>query len=180
MVLPGMRVMIGESLQPSASWGASSCATTAAGINKRMSTRNPQDNRIANLKVEVTARPAGKEKYFAMFLRFLATRNLRVGSAAISIGLHPIIVRTATALRRHPGNDLIWILYVTRLAVNAVGRIEADALSIRSRGILEHFVNIRWTKILAWVAVFRNATRVANIGVMNNQMRRLIFLVPGA
>ena len=46
--------------------------------------------------------------------------------------------------------------------------------------VVQHLVDIRRTKILAGTAVFHDATLVANVGVVNDQVRGLIFFVLGA
>ena len=61
--------------------------------------------------------------------------------------------------------------------MHAVRRIQADALAVRLFGVVHHFVNIGRTEILARVAVFCYAARVADVRIVNDQMRRLIFFV---
>jgi hypothetical protein len=94
--------------------------------------------------------------------------------------LHAVIVRSAAALGRDPGDDLIWVGDVTGFAVNTVRRIQADAFSVRLRGIVDHFIYVGWAEILTGTAEFLNAASVANVGVVNHQMRGLVFFVPRA
>ena len=66
--------------------------------------------------------------------------------------------------------------------MDAVGWVQVD-LFARGRGsvgILQHLVNIRRAEKLAGVAVFLHAARVADVGVVNHQVRGLIFFVAGA
>src|SRR5579863_6286529 len=91
--------------------------------------------------------------------------------------LHPIIIRPAPAFGRNPGDDLIGVGDVTGFAMYAVRRVQADALAIGLVRVIEHFVDVRGTEILARAAEFLDATRVANIRVVDDQMRRLIFFV---
>src|SRR5450432_3970069 len=76
---------------------------------------------------------------------------------------HAIIIRPAPTLRRDPGNNLIRVLNVARLAMHAVRGIQADPLPIRRRRIVEHLINIRRTKMLARAAVLANAARIADV-----------------
>src|SRR6516165_5283541 len=45
---------------------------------------------------------------------------------------------------------------------------------------LNHFIDAGGTEILAGVAVFAHTTLVAHVGVVDNEMSRLVFLVLGA
>ncbi|MCU1301847.1 MAG: hypothetical protein JWQ87_2131, partial [Candidatus Sulfotelmatobacter sp.] len=58
---------------------------------------------------------------------------------------------------------------VTRLAMHAVRWIQADALSVRLFSIVDHFIHVCRTEILARAAVFLYASRVADIRVVNYQ-----------
>src|SRR5882672_1693324 len=52
----------------------------------------------------------------------------RLLSAAFS---HSVVIRSASTLRRNPGDDLVRVLTVAGLAVDAVGSVQTDAFSIR-------------------------------------------------
>src|SRR5436190_10287623 len=91
--------------------------------------------------------------------------------------LHAVIIWSAAALWWDPGDDLVRVLNITSLAVHAVRRIQADALPIRRGGIVEHFVNVGWTKILARTAELAHTPRLADVRVFDDQMCRLIFFV---
>ena len=43
---------------------------------------------------------------------------------------HPVVIRTAAAFGRYPGDDLVRILNIAGFAMHAVGWIQADALPI--------------------------------------------------
>src|SRR2546426_2471938 len=90
---------------------------------------------------------------------------------------HPIVIRPTATLRRNPGDDLIRVMNVAGFAVHAVRWIQADALSVGLRGVINHFINIRWTEVLARAAKFFNAALIANVGVLDDQMRGLIFFM---
>jgi hypothetical protein len=66
---------------------------------------------------------------------------------------------------------------VAGFAVHAVRWIQADALSVGLGGIINHFVNIRWAEVLARAAELFNAALIANVGVLDDQMRGLIFFM---
>src|SRR5437870_7403857 len=90
---------------------------------------------------------------------------------------HPIVIRPAATFRWHPGDDLIGILNIAGFAVHAVRWIQADALSVGLRGVINHFINIRWTEVLARAAELFDAALIANVSVLNDQVCRLIFFV---
>src|SRR6185437_415689 len=94
--------------------------------------------------------------------------------------LHAVIVRAAAALGRHPGDDLVRISNVAGLAVDAIRRVQADALAVGLSGVVHHFVNIRRAEILARVAEFLHAASIADIGLVNDQVRWLVLFVLGA
>ncbi len=52
--------------------------------------------------------------------------------------------------------------------------------AVRLRGVVHHLVDICGTEILARAAEFFYAARVADIGVVNDQVRGLVFFVLGA
>src|SRR6516225_4801980 len=93
---------------------------------------------------------------------------------------HPIVVRAAAAFRRDPGDDLVGIGDVARLAVYAVCRVQADALAEGLRYVVDQFIDISGAEVLARTAVFLRAAGVADVGVGDDQVRRLVFLVLGA
>jgi len=61
--------------------------------------------------------------------------------------------------------------------VHAIRGIQADPLAIGLRLVVDHLVDIRRTEVLARAAKFFNATAIANVGIVNDQVRRLVFLV---
>ena len=61
--------------------------------------------------------------------------------------------------------------------MHAVRRVQMDFLSLRCIGCLDHFVHVRRAEVLARTAILLNATRVADVGVMNYEMRGLILFV---
>src|SRR5438105_8063002 len=81
-----------------------------------------------------------------------------------------LVVRASTAFGRHPGDHLIGIHDVARLAVKAVGEIQKRhaAALIGSRLRL---IDIRWTEVKARVAIFRRAARDAHLCVENEKVR---------
>ena len=81
---------------------------------------------------------------------------------------HAVVVWTPSALRRHPGDDLVRILNVAGLAVHTVRGIQADALAVGLARVVHHFVDVRRTEILAWAAIFLDAALVANFRVVND------------
>ncbi len=64
--------------------------------------------------------------------------------------------------------------------MHAVRGVQANALAVGLGGVIDHLVDIRGTEILARVAIFFHAAGVANVCVVNDQVRRLIFFVLGA
>src|SRR5579859_7492909 len=104
-------------------------------------------------------------------------RTAKAGPPHTSPNSHAVVVRAATSFRRHPGDDLVWVLDVAGLAVNAVRRIQADALAVGLARVVYHFVDICGAEILAGAAEFLHTTLVANVSVVNDQVRRLVFFV---
>src|SRR5271165_741928 len=94
--------------------------------------------------------------------------------------LHAVVIRAAAAFRWHPGDDLIGVGDVAGFAVDAVGGVQADALAVWLACVVDHFVDVSGTEILAGAAEFFHAARVADIGIVDNQMRGLVFFVLGA
>src|SRR5439155_3276389 len=62
-------------------------------------------------------------------------------------------------------------------AVHTVRWIQADALAVRRSGIIEHLVNISRAEVLARTAVFADAPRLANVRVVDDQVRGLILFM---
>src|SRR5947209_10475300 len=91
--------------------------------------------------------------------------------------LHPIVIRPAAALGRHPGDDLVGVHDVAGLAVDTVGRIQVYLLAVGHVCGLHHLVHIGWAEMLAGISELLHATGIADIGVMNDQMRRLVFFM---
>src|ERR1700722_3451004 len=116
----------------------------------------------------------------------MPTAGLRVASSFLTSEVdschcsHPIVVRSTAAFRWHPGDDLVGVGDVAGFAVHAVRGDQADALAVRLRRVIYHFVHICGTEILTGAAEFFHAARVANICVVNDQVRGLVFFVLGA
>jgi hypothetical protein len=87
-------------------------------------------------------------------------------------------MRPSAPLRTNPGNDLVRIGDVARLAVNAVGRIELQVLA-GPAGVAFHLIHGRRAEILAWIAILGCAAVVADVEIGDPQVRRLVFLVVG-
>src|SRR4029077_16363189 len=81
------------------------------------------------------------------------------------------------AFGRDPGDDLVWVGNVAGFAMNAVRWIQADALAAGLWGVLDHLIDASRTKILARVAEFFHAAAIADVGVVNHKMRRLVFFM---
>ena len=64
--------------------------------------------------------------------------------------------------------------------MHTVGRVQADTLAVWLLGVLDQFVDVCGTEILAGTAEFLDAPLVADVGILDDQMRRLIFFVFGA
>src|SRR5207249_9590965 len=90
---------------------------------------------------------------------------------------HPIVIRPTATLRRNPGDDLIWVMHIAGFAVHAVRWIQADALSVGLRGVINHFIDVRWTEVLVRAAQLFDAALIANVSVLDDQMRGLIFFM---
>src|SRR5262245_50075095 len=71
--------------------------------------------------------------------------------------LHAIVLRTSAVLGRHPGDHLVRIHDVARLAVNAVGRVDLQAR--RAVGLVRDFIDVRGTEPRARMPVLRAADR---------------------
>src|SRR3954453_5353678 len=96
---------------------------------------------------------------------------------SLSCGSHSVIVRAAAALGWHPGDDLVGVLNVASLTMHTIRGIQADALAIWRRRIIEHFVNIPRAESLTRASIFNNAPRFANIGIVNDQVGGLVFFM---
>src|SRR5882762_8985914 len=98
--------------------------------------------------------------------------------------LHAVVVGSAAAFGWDPGDDLVGVHDVAGLAVDAVGGVQADVFgadSARRRGgIIDHFVDVGGAEVGAGVAEFFGAARVADVGVLDDEVRWLVFLVLGA
>ena len=79
---------------------------------------------------------------------------------------HPVVIRAAAAFWGHPGDDLVWVGDVAGFAVDAVTRVQADALAVGLGRVVDHFVDIGRTEILARAAEFFHAARIADVGVV--------------
>ena len=64
--------------------------------------------------------------------------------------------------------------------MDAIGGIQADALAVRLARILHHFVNVRGTEFLARAAEFFHAARIADVRILDDKVRRLVFFVLGS
>src|ERR1700751_322102 len=102
------------------------------------------------------------------------------GDGASATRSHALVIRAAPALGRNPGNDLVGIGDVAGLAVNAISRVQADALAMRLRRVFNEFINVGRAEVLARTAVLFCAALVADVGVGDHQVRGLIFFVLGA
>src|SRR6266849_901586 len=89
----------------------------------------------------------------------------------------PVIIGPAPTLGRNPGDDLVGVLNVAGLAVDAVGGIQADALAIGRSRVVQQFVDICRTEILARAPKLFHATLIADVRIMDDQMRRLILFM---
>src|SRR5580700_5795096 len=117
---------------------------------------------------------------FTIMLFFLATVLEFVASRRGHLPSHSVVIRPSAAFRRNPSNDLIWVSDVASLAVHTVRGVQADALPVGLVGVVDHFVNVGRTEILARAAIFVHAACVADVGVVDDQMRWLIFFMLGA
>src|SRR5271166_2633949 len=97
-----------------------------------------------------------------------------------AVFLHPFVVRPAAAFGWYPGDDLVRIHDVAGLAMHAVGRIEVNLQAAGRVGGLDHLIDTGRTEVLAGVAEFLHAAFVTDVGVVNDEVRRLVFLMLGA
>lgn len=106
--------------------------------------------------------------------------DLRRSETHFNYRLHAIVVRAASTLRWYPSDDLVRVSNVAGLAMDAVGWVQADAFTVGLLGVIDHFIDVGGTEILAGATEFLDATRITDVGVMNDQVRRLIFFMLGA
>ncbi len=59
----------------------------------------------------------------------------------------------------------------------AVRWIQTDALAVGLARVVDHFVDVGWTEILARAAVFLHALCIADIRIVDDEMRRLVLFV---
>src|SRR6188508_2189840 len=88
-------------------------------------------------------------------------------------GLHALVLWTTAAFGRDPVDDLIRIHDVAGLAVDAVGGVDLQFLPALAR--IHHLVDIGRTETRAGVAVLLAATRRTDVGVVDDEVRRLIL-----
>ena len=82
---------------------------------------------------------------------------------ALAHRLHSVVLRAAAGFRRHPGDDLVGVHDVARLAVYAVGGVDLQPLATGPVG--HDLVDLRGTEPDARVAVLGSADRRADLGV---------------
>src|SRR5688500_1624438 len=92
--------------------------------------------------------------------------------------LHAFVLWTATALGRHPVDDLIRIHDVAGLTVHAVRGVDLQLLLAFSS--VDHLVDVGRAEARAGIAVLFSATGRTDVGVVDDQMRRLILGMAGA
>src|SRR5512138_1607291 len=89
--------------------------------------------------------------------------------------LEILVVRAGAAFRHGPVDDLVRILDVARLAVDAVRRV--DLQSAPALAVGNHFIDAGRTEVLARVAEFLGAASDADRSVLHLQMHRLRFVM---
>ena len=90
---------------------------------------------------------------------------------------HAVVIRAAATFRWHPGDDLVRVGDVAGFAMDAVRRVQADAFAVGLGCVFDHFINVCGTEILAGAAEFFYALRIADIRIVDDQMRWLVFFV---
>src|SRR5258708_2714561 len=90
-------------------------------------------------------------------------------------GLQILVVGPRAALRRRPGNDLVWILDVAGLAVDAIRRI--DLQPPPAGAVRDHLVHAGGTEVLARIAVFLRAAGYADRGIGHFEVNGLRLVV---
>src|SRR2546423_15675401 len=140
ITLPGMRVMMAESLQPSAS--------ASWAMRWKVERTTAVTSRRRNVRVIWLESSFGEIVY-----------NGRRSICAIRADrrLHPVVIRSAAAFGRNPRDDLIRVGDVAGLTVYAVRRVQADALAIGLRRVVDHFVDVGGAEILTGAAKFLHA-----------------------
>ena len=91
--------------------------------------------------------------------------------------LHPLVIRAAASLRRHPGDDFVGVGDVAGLAMHAVGRVDLQA---RLAFFLHHFIDGGGAKILAGISVLGDALRRAHVQIGDDEVAGLVLFVPRA
>src|ERR1700730_2730228 len=91
------------------------------------------------------------------------------------VRLQILVVGPRAALRGRPGNDLVRILDVAGLAVNAIRRIDLQPPS--AGGVPDHLVYACGTEVLARIAVFLGAAGHADRGIGHFEVNRLRLFV---
>src|SRR5579863_2542861 len=86
-----------------------------------------------------------------------------------------LIVRSRAPLGGGPADDLVGILDVARFAMDAVGRVDLQALA--TLFVRDHLVHVGGTEALARVAKFLCATTGAHARLQYQQVRGLILVV---
>src|SRR5689334_25118671 len=94
-----------------------------------------------------------------------------------SFHLHSIVIRATATLGRHPGDDLVWVHDVAGFAVDAVGEVHRYLFRAGHIRSIDHLVHLGGTEMLAWIAVLDGATRVANVGIVDHEVHRLIVVM---
>src|SRR5262245_54403195 len=96
--------------------------------------------------------------------RFVHDKRQSVVEAAFTAtSLHPVVLRPATVLRGYPGDHLIGIHDVARLAVDTVRRINPQAWC--AIGVMGNLIHVRGAEPRAGMAVLGPADRAAHLGV---------------
>src|SRR6185437_16982553 len=92
--------------------------------------------------------------------------------------LHAVIARPAATLRRNPVHNLVRVLNIARLAVDAIRKVDLKLLARRRRfgaGVIDNLIHCRLAVVLAGIAILLQAARSAEIEVVDNKMRRLVL-----
>ena len=94
------------------------------------------------------------------------------------MGLYHAVTRPLAPLGTGPGDVVEGIFDVAGLAVKAIGGVELQPLPA-ALGVDLHFINAARAKSGAGAAVSLPAAGDAQIGVVDNQVARLVFFVIG-
>jgi hypothetical protein len=65
--------------------------------------------------------------------------------------LQPVILGATTTFGRYPGDDAVWVSYVTRFAMDAVGGVDFQSASV---SFIFHLIDLSRAEELAGIAVF--------------------------